>query len=138
MIDARLILLVEDSPDDAYFFQRAVRRAGVPFICTHALNGSEAVDILVNAHARQQLPAAIFLDLKMPVMNGFEVLEWIQQQPFASLIPIFVLSGSNQQEDRDRARRLGASDYLVKPVGSEELARTVGQIGAKSSEGVAV
>ena len=122
MTDTFSILLVEDSPDDAYFFERALRRASIPCDFHHASDGKAAIELLgANAKANS-LPQAVFLDLKMPVMNGFEVLEWLEQQPFASDLPVFVLSGSNQQSDRERARLLGAADYLVKPVTSEILA----------------
>jgi CheY-like chemotaxis protein len=116
------VLLVEDSPDDAYFFNRALRLACVPCSVTHVSNGREAVNLLVVANATgAKLPDVIFLDLKMPVMSGFDVLEWLQQQSFASGLKVFVLSGSNQQDDRVRAQALGASGYLVKPICSEDL-----------------
>ena len=125
MSEDAIILLVEDSPDDAYFFQRALRRAGVPRKCFHAWDGTDAVRMLKEADAQQTARMVVFLDLKMPVMNGFEVLEWIQQQPFASTLRVVVLSGSDQQEDRERARQLGASGYLVKPLSREDLVRSL-------------
>jgi DNA-binding response OmpR family regulator len=69
------------------------------------------------------LPQAIFLDLKMPVLNGFEVLDWLRTQSFPSSMPIIVLSGSQQQDDRDRALAMGAADYLVKPINVRDLHR---------------
>lgn len=126
------VLLVEDSPDDAYFFQRALARARVPCSVKHVLNGREAVDLLAAASASgAQLPDLIFLDLKMPVMSGFDVLEWLQKQPFAAKLRVFVLSGSNQQYDRERAQSFGASDYLVKPISSEELAGRLRSVASK-------
>ena len=131
------ILLVEDSPDDAYFFQRALRLACVPCIFAHVLNGQEAVGVLAKARDEDgRFPDIIFIDLKMPVMNGFELLEWLQQQTFASALQIVVLSGSNQQDDRQRAQALGAMDYLVKPVGSEVLAGKLRSL--QKSQGVTV
>ena len=85
------------------------------------LNGREAQELLTASVAKGNLPDLIFLDLKMPVMSGFEVLEWLQQQTFAPALRVIVLSGSNQQDDRQRAEALGAADYLVKPISSEEL-----------------
>jgi CheY-like chemotaxis protein len=74
------------------------------------------------------LPFAIFLDLKMPVLNGFEVLEWMRTQTFSSSIHVIVLSGSDYPEDKERAARLGATDYLVKPVRVEDLQRYLREV----------
>jgi CheY-like chemotaxis protein len=117
-----LLLLVEDSPDDAYFFQRQLGKLPRHFSLHHVSDGKAAVDLIGERFSqRAKLPDAVFLDLKMPVMNGFEVLEWVQEQPFSSALRITVLSGSDQSTDRDRASRLGASGYLVKPVTSQDL-----------------
>ena len=59
----------------------------------------------------------------MPVLNGFEVLDWLRHQPFAPQMRVIVLSGSEHQNDKDRAQQLGASDYLVKPVRAGDLDR---------------
>ena len=63
----------------------------------------------------------IFLDLKMPGRNGFEVLEWLQTQPTLKSLRVVILSGSQEPADIDRARKLGAADYVVKPVAVERL-----------------
>jgi len=119
---APLVLLVEDSPDDAYFFQRQLGKLPKNYSLQHVSDGRAAVDLIVENYSNgAKLPHAVFLDLKMPVMNGFEVLEWVQEQPFSESLRITVLSGSDQQGDRDRASRLGASSYLVKPVTSMDL-----------------
>ena len=120
-----LVLLVEDSEDDAFFFRRTFQKAGANCLLHHVLDGAAAVGVLKQASASNslQFPVAMFLDLKMPVMNGFEVLTWLRAQSFAATIKVIVLSGSNQQEDKDRAMRLGASDYLVKPVKISDLQR---------------
>jgi CheY-like chemotaxis protein len=118
-------LLVEDSEDDAFFFKRTFQKSGVTCSLCHVTNGAEAVDFLENARSSepQNLPFAIFLDLKMPVLNGFEVLEWMRTQAFPSSIHVIVLSGSDYPEDKERAAGLGATDYLVKPVRLEDLHR---------------
>src|SRR5436190_6948471 len=110
------LLLVEDSEDDAFFFERTLQKSGVTCAVHHVTNGAEAIEFLRNALSSdsESLPHAIFLDLKMPVLNGFEVLDWMRTQTFPSQIPVLVLSGSEHQEDKDRAARLGATDYLVK------------------------
>lgn len=117
-----LVLLVEDSPDDAYFFRRELGKLGGNYAFRHVADGQAAVELINEAYnTRSSMPAAIFLDLKMPVMNGFEVLEWVKQQPWATNLNVTVLSGSDQQGDVDRAQKLGAAGYLVKPVTSSDL-----------------
>jgi CheY-like chemotaxis protein len=118
-----IVLLVEDSEDDAYFFRRAFEKSGANCLLCHVTNGAEAIGFLEHARTSepQNLPFVIFLDLKMPIVNGFEFLEWMKT--FSSSIQVIVLSGSDYPEDKDRAERLGAIDYLVKPVRAESLRR---------------
>lgn len=120
-----MLLLVEDSEDDAYFFTRTLQRSGITCSFHHVLDGAEAVEFLQNAAKTdaQSLPRAIFLDLKMPLLNGFEVLEWMRTQSFPSSMQVIVLSGSDHPDDKTRAAQLGATDYLVKPVKVEDLHR---------------
>jgi CheY-like chemotaxis protein len=126
---APLVLLVEDSPDDAYFFQRQLGKLPEQYSLHHVSDGKAAVELIGESYSnRTELPHAVFLDLKMPVMNGFEVLEWLQEQPFSDALKITVLSGSDQQGDRDRARELGASGYLVKPITSRDIHQVLAAI----------
>ncbi|HTG45455.1 MAG TPA: response regulator [Verrucomicrobiae bacterium] len=119
------ILLAEDSDDDAYFFHRALKKTCRPCRFLRASNGKLAIQMLekmLGAKADSgNVLDLIFLDLKMPVMSGFEVLEWIQAAHQANDLRIIVLSGSNDQADRDRAASLGASGYLVKPITPQDL-----------------
>jgi CheY-like chemotaxis protein len=91
----------------------------------HVSDGAQAVEFLRNALGsdEQSLPQTVFLDLKMPVLNGFEVLDWMRTQTFPATIQVIVLSGSEHPNDKDRAARLGAMDYLVKPVKVTDLHR---------------
>ena len=120
-----MILLVEDSEDDAYFFKRAFEKSGAACSLRHVTNGAEAIDFLESASGSEpdNLPSTIFLDLKMPIINGFEFLEWMRTQTFRSSIHVIVLSGSDYPEDKERTARLGATDYLVKPVKIQDLQR---------------
>lgn len=118
-----MLLLVEDSEDDVFFFNRTFEKAAIDCSIHHVSNGAEAVEFLqagLNS-SPQNLPQRIFLDLKMPVMNGFEVLEWLRTFPVP--IPVIVLSGSEHQDDKRRAAELGASAYLVKPAKVADLLR---------------
>jgi CheY-like chemotaxis protein len=121
-----LVFLAEDSEDDAFFFDRALRKANVGCSLLRAENGKVAIEMLKRETAGSGLsPILVFLDLKMPVMSGFEVLEWLQ---FSGLDPapkVIVLSGSNDQDDRARAHSLGAAEYLVKPITAEILTELI-------------
>ena len=118
------VLLVEDSPDDAYFFERALRKTGIACHFQHVSDGAEAVRRIREAKENNgRMPNIIFLDLKMPVMSGFEVLEWLRTEPLEESPAVTVLSGSNEESDRDRAADLGAEDYLVKPISADVLGR---------------
>ena len=124
------VLLVEDSEDDAFFFRRTFLKSGATCSLRHVTNGVEAVEFLRESAAADHpvLPQVMFLDLKMPVLNGFEVLDWMRQQKFHTPIQVIILSGSEQEEDKERAMELGASDYLVKPVKVADLRRCLRDI----------
>jgi CheY-like chemotaxis protein len=125
--DTPSILLAEDSDDDAYFFQRALKKTCLPCRLLRAANGKLAIQMLeeiFNGDPQpQRAPDFVFLDLKMPVMSGFEVLEWIKHSHNSKGLRVIVLSGSNDQADRARAEGLGASEYLVKPITPHDLER---------------
>jgi CheY-like chemotaxis protein len=119
------LLLVEDSEDDAFFFKRTLQKSGMGCTLHRVANGAEAIDFLRSTSISnfQELPKVIFLDLKMPVLNGFEVLDWLQTQTFTSQIRVIVLSGSEHENDKTRAAHMGAMNYLVKPVTISDLNR---------------
>lgn len=118
------VLLVEDSEDDAFFFERIARRAGLNLQLIHANNGQAAVDILQAALATSDhnaLPDLVFLDLKMPELNGFEVLAWVQRQTALADLKIILLSGSEDIADIRRATSLGAKACFSKPIQARQL-----------------
>jgi len=119
------ILLAEDSDDDAYFFQRAFGRAALSCQLLRANNGKAAVELLGESRCSGTTPLLIFLDLKMPVMSGFDVLQWLKSSGLSPMPTVIVLSGSNDHADRSRAFSLGAADYLVKPITAELLRERV-------------
>ena len=114
------ILLVEDSEDDAFFFQHALKKTQLPCECDHVMDGGKAVEYLQTSQQQGRLPDLIFLDLKLPVMSGFEVLKWVGEQKFQPPLNIAILSGSDHESDVKLARELGASDYVVKPISPED------------------
>src|SRR5215468_8944283 len=127
------VLVAEDDPNDVFLLRRAFQKAGVlnPLVVFH--NGQEAIDYLSHAVTRSGLdsnsgPVLLFLDLKMPLMDGFDVLTWLHARPGVKRMPVIVLTSSNQEKDIEQAKRLGADDYRVKPQQFEELIEIVQQI----------
>lgn len=113
-----IFLLVEDNEDDIFFMERAFRLAGVRNPLHVVRNGEEAIDYLSGQNdfsdrELHPLPDMVFLDLKMPGLNGFDVLKWMRAQSL--LLPVAVLTSSPEAVDQKRAQALGANCYLLKP-----------------------
>ncbi|MFN7137861.1 MAG: response regulator [Limisphaerales bacterium] len=124
------ILLVEDNDDHAYFIQHAFRQARLANPTFRVTNGDEAVEYLkgegkYSNRCEYPLPSLILLDLKMPRRNGFEVLEWIRQQPGLKGLRVVVLTTSDEIRDVNRAYELGANSFLVKPVSVPDFMQLV-------------
>jgi len=116
---ARTILLVEDEPNDVFFMQQAMQKAGVVNPIHVAGDGQQAIDYFKGAgkfanRAEFPLPCLVLLDLKLPYVMGLDVLKWIRQQPELPAI-VIILSSSKEEEDITAAYRLGANGFLVKP-----------------------
>ncbi|GAB4370226.1 MAG: response regulator [Elainellaceae cyanobacterium] len=114
------ILLAEDNRADILLAQRAFRNLGSAYVLHIVEHGDAAVDYLAGIgeytdRHRYPFPNLLLLDLKMPRRSGFEVMEWLQQQPQLQL-PVVVLTTSNSQGEIDRAYSLGAKTYLLKPI----------------------
>lgn len=132
MSESGHLLVAEDDPTDAYFFQRAFRRAGIPVRLHFVRDGQEVIDYLQGAgefgdRTAHPLPQLVLLDLKMPRLDGFEVLEWMRQQPGFRSLQVVIFSSSDEPKDINRAYGLGANSYLVKPHSMEELTDLVGR-----------
>jgi CheY-like chemotaxis protein len=128
--DNQTVLLVEDSEDDRFIFSRAFKRAGGTNPVQTVTDGRAAVDYLSGqgVYADRALypdPAVIFLDLKLPRLNGLEVLEWMRGREGFSARPVIVLTSSAESRDIGRTRELGARSYLVKPPDPAMLARVL-------------
>lgn len=129
-MEPRTILYAEDERNDVYFLRRALKKAGSPHTLNAVCDGEEAIDYLTGEgpfadRARHPLPALILLDINMPKKSGFEVLEWIRQQPRFKSLPVLMLTSSSRSEDRETAGHLGADDYLLKPSDPRELIEIV-------------
>lgn len=114
------ILLAEDSPDDVLLLQHAFEKAGVAHRLEVVCDGMEAMEYLngENAYAdREQhpFPDVLLLDLNMPRMNGFEVLEQVRREPRYRRLLVHVLTASSREADVERAYDLGANSYVLKP-----------------------
>ena len=117
------LLYVEDEENDVLFMRRALARAGVSVRFETVGDGDRALAWLEGRepYAGRVLPRLILLDLNLPARSGFEVLEWLRGQPALGDIPVVVFSSSGRPEDREKARRLGASDYILKPTSTVRL-----------------
>ena len=120
------VLLAEDSEDDAFFFRWTLKKCGIHCDLVHVSDGAQARRFLeecgtAEGQRKQKAPDLVFLDLKMPALTGFEVLEWIRDHPFHPPLDVAVLSGSEHAIDVDRAKALGAKAYFVKPISAEHL-----------------
>lgn len=113
------ILVAEDNDDDFYFFRRAVRAADIENPVLRFRDGSELVEFLKKlgpSESQQNGPWLMFIDIGMPIMSGFEVLEWLNEKNTDLRFLPIVLSGSSSSEDMKRSFALGAYEYLVKPI----------------------
>ncbi|MDB6018302.1 MAG: response regulator receiver protein [Pedosphaera sp.] len=123
----KTVLIVDDSQDDALLLQRTLREAGIlnPVELIH--DGAEAIAYLqgrgIYADTRKYPPPYfLFLDLKMPEVDGFEVLHWLRTLPDPRSILVVVLSGAQTLPDVQRAYKMGAHSFLTKPFGHADIA----------------
>ena len=121
------ILLIEDSEDDVFFMRRALRDACISNPLFVAGDGQKAVDYLSGAaefsdRSKFPIPTLVFLDLKLPVKTGLDVLSWLREQESLCSVVVVVLTSSQEPKDLRQAYRLGANSYLVKPGTTSRLA----------------
>lgn len=120
-------MVAEDSADDLFFLKRRLKQAGIENPILSFDNGQKAVEFLEQTRRASTdgksapRPCLIFLDIKMPLMSGLEVLAWARKQPDLAKIPIVMLSGSTAESDMAKARELGATQYVIKPASVETL-----------------
>ena len=129
----QVVLYVEDSEADFALLKLASRKCGTPFTLQHAADGEKAIDYLSGTgpygdRTEHPFPDLVLLDLRMPRLDGFEVLQWIRDNPATRTLPVVVLAGSSFRSDVRRALELGANSYAVKPERFEELEVLIEQI----------
>ena len=116
----KIILLVEDNEDDAFFTQQALKQAGVQNKHLLVRDGAEALDYLGGTgkfmdRDKFPFPGLVFLDLKLPYYSGLEILAWLRDKSLLAQTTVAVLTSSNEPSDLKRAYELGTTTYLVKP-----------------------
>ena len=127
------ILLVEDSDADAEMTRRTLKRRGIVNDVAWVKDGVEALEFLhcqgQYADRPQGNPKLVLLDLKMPRMDGLQVLEKMKQDPATRAIPVVMMTSSREEGDMLSSYHLGVNSYVVKPVNFDEFAEMVAQVG---------
>lgn len=128
------ILLVEDNPNDLELTMLALEKHQLAHAIQIVRNGHEALEFLFCKGKYQgrdihQLPKLILLDLKLPKINGLEVIEQIKKHKITHNIPVVILTTSREEKDLQECYRMGANSYIVKPIDYEEFGKTIIQIG---------
>jgi DNA-binding response OmpR family regulator len=127
-----LLILIEDDANDVLLFEKAVSKSGLEVELIVLRDGEKAISFLSEKQGTKPLlnPDLVLLDLKLPRISGFEVLEWIKKHPHLHTTPVVILSSSKQTQDVNHAYRLGANSYLVKPTGFTELNKLISDLGS--------
>jgi CheY-like chemotaxis protein len=133
-MNTKNILLVEDNPDDVQLTLRALKKNKIMNDVVVVQDGVEALDYLFGTgkyagRDTKVLPQVVLLDLKMPRMDGHEVLQRIRKDERTKLLPIVVLTTSSEDRDRVESYKVGANSYIRKPVDFNQFAEAVQQLG---------
>ncbi|HEY8165026.1 MAG TPA: response regulator [Gemmatimonadaceae bacterium] len=128
------ILLVEDSPQDLELTLRALRKNHLANAITTVSDGEQALDFLFarGAYAGRDInnhPRVVFLDLKLPKVDGIEVLRQVKMDERTRTIPIVVVTSSAEERDRVESYQLGVNSYVVKPIEFDAFAKTIAELG---------
>ena len=133
-MNKRRILLVEDNPDDVQLTMRALEKSHIANAVDVAADGVEALEYFSGTgrfagRDTNMLPQVILLDLKMPRLDGLEVLRRLRADEKTRLLPVVVLTTSSEERDRVESYKLGANSYIRKPVDFAQFAESVRQLG---------
>ena len=114
------ILYAEDEENDVFFLKHAFKLAGLLHTVKAVPDGAQALEYLAGVgifadRTQHPFPDLILLDINMPKQSGLDVLKWVRSQPHYKSLPTLILTSSSRAEDMERARQLGADDYLLKP-----------------------
>ncbi len=133
-MEEKMILLVEDNPDDEALTLRALKKNNIGNKVTVVRDGAEALDFLFCAgpyagRDPRDLPQVILLDLKLPKVDGLEVLRRIRADKRTSLLPVVILTSSKEEQDMLEGYKSGANSYVRKPVDFNQFVEAVHQLG---------
>ena len=134
MLNQVEVLLVEDNSHDAEMTIRALRKVNLANHLVHVKDGEEALDFIFvrgkfSGRDSDDLPKVILLDIKMPKVDGIEVLRQLKSSEYSRSIPIVIMTSSKEEQDIINSYQLGVNSYVVKPVDFEGFARAVSQLG---------
>lgn len=134
MDDNKWILLVEDNPDDEELTRRAIRKNNILNDLVVARDGAEALDFLLGtgAHAGREtknMPTVVLLDLKLPKIDGLEVLHRMRADERTALVPVVILTSSREEQDIVSSYKLGCNSYIRKPVDFVQFSEAVQNLG---------
>jgi CheY-like chemotaxis protein len=133
-MNEKIILLVEDNPDDVALTIRALKKNNIMNEIVVARDGTEALDYLFGKGAytgrdKTIMPAVILLDLKLPKIDGLEVLQRIRREKQTQLLPVVILTSSKEEKDMINGYKLGVNSYIRKPVDFNQFNEAVHQLG---------
>jgi CheY-like chemotaxis protein len=133
-MEEKIILLVEDNPDDVELTVRALKKNNILNRMVVAKDGVEALDYLFGAGAYagrnvRELPVVVLLDLKLPKIGGLEVLQAIRQNEITRLLPVVILTSSAEERDKINGYSLGANSYVCKPVDFNQFIEAIKTLG---------
>jgi two-component system response regulator len=134
MMDKKRILLVEDNADDEELTIRALRKSSIVNEIKVVRDGQEAIDYLLCQHKYKDrdikdVPVIILLDLKLPKVDGLDVLRRIRGEESISIIPVIMLTSSKEEQDIIRSYRLGVNSYVIKPVDFDRFTEAIQALG---------
>lgn len=128
------VLIVEDNPQDLELTLRALRRSHLANNIVTVGDGEEALDFLFARGAysgrnEKDVPRVVFLDLKLPKVDGFEVLREMRNDPRTKTVPVVVITSSAEERDRMATYGIGANSYVVKPIDFDSFTKTMSEVG---------
>lgn len=128
------LLLIEDNPSDIKLTLKALQKFNLANKVTVLKNGEEAVDFLFSEgkykdREKSEIPKVIFLDLKLPFIDGIEILRRLKSDEQTKSIPVVVLTSSNETKDIEECYRLGVNSYIVKPIEFEKFIEVIANMG---------
>ena len=129
-MNAKTILLVEDNPDDEALTLRALSKNNIANKVTVARDGQQALDYFFDDGASSRpIPSVVLLDLKLPKINGLEVLRRLRADPRTALQPVVILTSSKEEQDVITGYRLGSNSYIRKPVNFDQFLEAIRELG---------